>query len=123
MISTHREEICKEVGKYALHLAAEHGSPDVIICLLQKRSDIERLDLENPALIQDNDLKFPLHIACEKNVNPSVIQMLLQEDPNKKALSLESEPKENKEHLTPIHLLCTNKEAKSENADIAPLSH
>lgn len=124
-LSAKEDTLPEEQGTVALHLAAEHGKPDVIRYLIQKHHKVQKLD-ENQSLIQnqkkgirnavlklDRKDKYPLHIACENNANPSVIQMLLNED-------LDGTTVGSKDHIscTPIHALCANKDASDETLKI-----
>ena len=61
-----------EDGTCAIHLAAVHGSPDVIRRIIPK--DNGKL---NTATTRDENGRKPLHIAYTNNINGSVIKILL----------------------------------------------
>jgi len=116
------------LGGVALHLAIKHGSSDVIGLLLQKNAENSVLsttqllhlqsgnETEEPiTTLHRRDLRgrTPLHVACENNVDPQIIRLLLKLDASKKTTQMSDE-----QGFRPLHYACENEKARAETVNI-----
>lgn len=90
-----------------LHLALRHGSTETIHLLLQKEQQKRREPGEMTTVDRvDSKGRFPLHIACKKSKDPSIIKDILDLD----AYNNTTQMKDYKESM-PLHYACNGENA------------
>ena len=97
-------------GMIPLHLALTNAGSDVIRLLLMKEKKKNKLNLDsNTVYIRDSDNKCALHLACQNDVRLDIIRLLLDLDPENRALHYED-----KREMKPIHYACNKPKADPE---------
>jgi ankyrin repeat protein len=99
-----------------LHLALEYSSCEIAALILHKWSVLCREGKYNERDLvfkKDTNQRYPLHIACEKNICPNIVQKLLDFDLTNKTVRGEDKFKN-----MPIHLLCHSENQNPETLKI-----
>ena len=74
-------------GMLPLHMALQNGNSDVIRILLEREKKKDKHHLLNTVYERDKYDRCALHLACKNSkVNPEIVSLLLDLDPEKKTL-------------------------------------